>query len=144
MSREVGRPSKLTPEVQEKICQILRGGNFKNVACEYAGVSQRVFREWMKKGAEGEQPYEDFRRAVIEAEKSAEIRAVGLIIKAAQEDPRHAQWWLSHRFPERWADRQRQELRAQHKVRLESPLKDVPNEDILQFVRTNGGTKPED
>lgn len=55
--------------------------------------------------------FRDFRKAVIEAEKAAEIRAVALVMQAAQNDPRHAEWWLSHRWPERWGEKTR--IRAQ-------------------------------
>lgn len=103
MSRGAGRPPKLTNEVQERICQALAAGNYRTVAAQWAGVSQRVMREWMAKGkSEKSGPYKDFRRRVLEAEKSAEIRAVGLVMKAAQEDAKHAQWWLERKFNARW------------------------------------------
>jgi hypothetical protein len=36
--------------------------------------------------------------------------AVGQVMKHAAEDPKHAEWWLARKFPERWADRSRQQL----------------------------------
>lgn len=116
----MGRPgpkTKLTPEVQERLCTALRGGNFRKTACAWAGIPYRSFHEWMLKGERKKSgPLAEFRRAVIEAEKAAEIRAVALVLKAAEKDPRHAEWWLSHRFPERWADKARHEMRLAAKA----------------------------
>lgn len=122
----MGRPSKLTEETQRKICLALRGGNFRSTAAQWAGVSTRVFQEWMKLG--GERPksrHGRFRAAIIEAEKSAEIQAVGRIIKAAEKDPKHAEWWLSHRFPERWADQARMKMRAELTGKRGGPIETV-------------------
>lgn len=98
-----GRPPKLSAEVMDKLCQALSAGNFRTPAAEWAGIAASTFHEWMRRGKEekaGE--YRDFRRRVIEAEKSAEIRAVGLVMKAAAEDARHAEWWLERKFNARW------------------------------------------
>jgi hypothetical protein len=107
-----GRPRLLeTPEGQEKAArclQALRGGNFRNVACDWAGIPDSSFRDWIAEGEKGApQSSVDFRRQVLEAEKAAEIRAVGLIMKAAANDPKHAEWWLERKFPERWGRRDR-------------------------------------
>lgn len=103
-----GRPSLLTDETQAKIIAALRSGNFRNAAFGFAGVSPRTAREWMATGKDPKSKRcHDFRRAVLEAEKQAEIRAVALVMKAAEKDPKHAEWWLSHRWPGRWADKSR-------------------------------------
>lgn len=90
----------------DKLCQALAAGNFRNVAAEWSGIGVRTFRDWMKRGKEQKTgPYRDFRRRVLEAEKQAEIRVVGLVMKAAAEDPKHGEWWLERKFPERWGRR---------------------------------------
>lgn len=33
-----GRPTKLTPEVQEKMLVAIRGGNYREVASQWAGI----------------------------------------------------------------------------------------------------------
>lgn len=98
-----GRPSKMTPEVQEKILSALRAGNFRGVACAYAGIGQRTLREWMQFGeAKPKSRFGAFRRQVVEAEKSAEMRMVALVMKAATSDARHAEWWLERKANARW------------------------------------------
>ncbi len=102
----MGRPSKLTPEVQARIVQAISGGNFRQVAAEWAGVSAKTLREWMARGAKAKTgPFAEFRAAVLEAERAAEIRMVALVMKAAADDPKHAEWWLERKCPSRWARR---------------------------------------
>ncbi len=102
-----GRPTKCTPEAQTKIVQAIAGGNYREVAAQWAGVAPETLGRWLSRKRE---PYLSFRRAVLEAEQAAEIRAVALIMKAAAEDPKHAEWWLERKFHERWGRRDRTEL----------------------------------
>ena len=100
---KAGRPTKLTPEVQDKICAALRGGNWRKVAARWAGIGERTFERWMKQGGEESKgPLADFVVRVIEAEEAAEIRMVALVMTAAAKDPRHAEWWLERKHPDRW------------------------------------------
>ena len=47
------------------------------------------------------------------------IEPPALIVQAAAQDPKHAEWWLSHRHSERWADRARMEMRHSGKLEME-------------------------
>lgn len=109
--RGPGRPSVVTPEAIEKLCQALSAGNWRRVAAEWAGMSYRVFSEWMQRGKrQARGKYRNFRRQVLEAEKRAEIRAVGIVMQAAQQDARHAEWWLERKLPMRWGRRMPQAI----------------------------------
>jgi len=99
----MAKTSLLTKEVQEKIVESLKVGNFREPSVKYAGISMRTFQNWMRRGKEEEEGiYVDFRSAVIEAEESAEIHAVKTIVDFGNEDPKHLQWWLERKFPDRW------------------------------------------
>ena len=110
--RRAGRPTKLTPEVADKICQAIAGGNYREVAAAWAGIGERTLREWMQRGESPRSRYHDFRRRVLEAEQAAEIRAVGLIMAKAATDPVHAQWWLQRKHPERWGRQDRSDVKV--------------------------------
>ena len=103
----MGRPTKLTPEVQTKIVQAIAGGNYKEIAAEWAGIAPDTLSRWLSRARE---PYLTFRRAVLEAERVAEIRCVALIMKGAAEDPKHAEWLLERKHHERWGRRDRHEV----------------------------------
>jgi hypothetical protein len=97
-----GRPNKLTPRIKAKILKALRAGNFREVAAKYAGVVPSTLRLWMQKGKAGESPYAAFSASVEEAETNAEIEAVDTILEVGKQDIKHLEWWLRHKYPERW------------------------------------------
>ncbi|HXF72327.1 MAG TPA: hypothetical protein VNO79_06935 [Actinomycetota bacterium] len=73
----MARPTKLSPEVQARICQAIRAGNYRETAARYAGIGISTFYAWLQRGERaaeelarlGELP----RRALL-----AEARARGL------------------------------------------------------------------
>ena len=98
-----GRPSKLTPERQQKLVEAITAGNYYETACTYAGIAYSNFRAWMIKGEQ--QPtgkYHDFREAIERAEAAAEARAVVHWQKAMPDDWRAAQMFLERRHRDRW------------------------------------------
>ncbi len=134
MMGKAGRPTKLTPEIQQRIVDALKSGNFRVSAARWGGVAFRTFSEWMASGeAEPDGKWGEFRRAVIEAEESAEIRAVALIMKAALTDAKHAEWWLSHRHSVRWAEKKNVKMSGEVGVR---PLEKLSGERITELLET--------
>ena len=100
----LGRPTRLTPEIQGKIVKALTAGNFRRPAVKWAGVGYRTFLTWMERGLD-EQPGQihcDFRRAVEEAECTAEILAVARIMEAGKADVNHYKWYLERKHWQRW------------------------------------------
>jgi len=111
----MARPSKLTPEVQEKIARAIRAGNYPEVAARHAGIHPATYYRWMERGelegdAPEDDPYRSFRAEVERALADAEAGEVGLIIQSAKAgDWRAAAWLLERRFGERWGRRERVE-----------------------------------
>lgn len=103
--RKAGRPSKLTAEVQDKIVRAISTGNWLETACAYAGVDSSTVRRWIAKGEaeDAEEPFRTFCTTIKQAKAEAEIRAVALIQKAAQDGTWQASaWYLERSFPDRW------------------------------------------
>jgi len=101
--RKKGRPTALTPTIQALIVRLVKAGNYGNVAARWAGISPDTMSRWLHRPGE---PYESFRRAIEEADAAAEVELVDRIVRAADADPRHAQWLLARKHPERWAARE--------------------------------------
>lgn len=79
-----------------------------------AGVSPKVMRQWMARGKrEPHSIYGEFRSLVLEAESSAETRAVKRIYKA---DPALLLKMISARYPDRWAAQYKFELNRMHGI----------------------------
>jgi transposase len=104
----LGRKTKLTPEVEEKIVSAIRAGNYAQVAAEYAGISKRTFYNWLQWGQEGRRrPYVHFLHAVKTAEREAEGRAVAIVQKHMADNWQAAMTYLERKHPERWGRRDR-------------------------------------
>ena len=104
---KIGRPERVpTAEEQSRICQCLQDGNYREVAVQWGGVPMRTFCKWMVKGKKSTDPkcpFRQFRQAVLDAERMAEMEMVEVVRKAAKNNAKHAQWYLERKFPERWA-----------------------------------------
>lgn len=110
MARRPGRPTKLEPERKERILQALKAGNYRQVACEYAGVSYGTFSKWMAQGVRRPATeYGEFRKAVLEAERQAEVTCVARVMKATETDWKAAGWWLERKRSSRWARKEKLE-----------------------------------
>jgi len=108
----LGRPSKLTPEAQEIICDHIRAGSYLNVAAQTIGVAPETISEWKLWGREDIQNgvedsiYARFWEAVARAEAQAEFAGVLRIRSAGIADWKAEAWFLERRFPERWSPKQ--------------------------------------
>jgi hypothetical protein len=95
----VGRPTKCTPELQQRILLALRAGSHAVVAAKFAGVGESTFHSWMNKQRA---PYRDFRAACDKAIAESEVALIGAIMQGARQSPGAALKMLERRFPERW------------------------------------------
>jgi hypothetical protein len=112
-----GRPTKLTPETQDRIVNAIRVGATYELAAQFGGISYSTFNNWMARGRteverrdnprvqEGssqwnaEQPYVEFLEAIKGAEGDAAIKWLALIDKAAADTWQAAAWKLERRYP---------------------------------------------
>lgn len=127
-----GRPTKLTPALQAKLCKLIRAGNFRNIAAAAVGIPARTLQVWLAKGKQSKTGvYREFRHALMAAEKAAETDMVALIIKAAKKDAKHAEWWLERKHHKRWGRRDR--IQAEVAGKNGGPV-----EHVLVYMPDNG------
>lgn len=50
MSQEIGRPTLLTPALQDEISRYLQSGVTVETACAACGISAATYRSWLKQG----------------------------------------------------------------------------------------------
>lgn len=112
----MARPTKLTQELQDKIVDVIRAGNYIETAASFAGLSKNTLYDWMKRGArereridntgkkmlKKEQPFVEFSDAIEKALAEAEMRDVLRIGEASKSDWKAAAWRLERKFPQRW------------------------------------------
>ena len=109
--KPVGRPLRLTPDVQQRICTALAVGATYAHAAQYGGVSYDAFNEWLHRGENGDSPeFVEFRQAVKDAEARATVAWLTNIEQAATEGAWQASAWkLERRFPRDYGRFERQE-----------------------------------
>lgn len=80
----MARPTKLTPQTQARICQLLRKGVPRERSSRLAGVDPATFHRWMGQGLEEEegQLHHEFRKAVLRAEDSLVDRMMASVVDA--------------------------------------------------------------
>lgn len=108
----IGRPTKLTPQVQQKIVFAIANGNAEETAAEYAGIGATTFFRWMRQGAEARKgsPLWQFRQAVKEAQVNAEMSHVITIEQARSAHWQANAWWLERRRNDRWGKKENIEI----------------------------------
>ena len=110
--RKGGRPTKLTPELQQSVIDLLRRGNYLETTALAVGVDKATIRLWLSKGKKAKTGiYKRFYAAVRRALSEAEVLDVDTIRKAAASDWRAAAWRLEHRYPQRWG-----KIKTKHEV----------------------------
>ena len=125
----IGQRTKLTPELQDAICALIRDkGSYPEVAAAACGISHTTFYEWMARGrvrsssttpgsAEPVEPgtrglgdpqglYADFADAINKANADLEVVLVTDALKKSREskNPLSPVILLSRRFRERWSE----------------------------------------
>lgn len=102
-----GRPTKLTPELQEKIVRVIRAGNYIKTACLACGITQMTYERWMKRGSESKRGiFVDFVEAIKKAEAEAEVANLKIVEVASCRNWQAAAWFLERKYPDRWGRKQ--------------------------------------
>ena len=123
--KNLGRPTKLTEEVQEKILGAVRAGIWLDQAAALAGIAASSLYLWADKGQRAlelaevenraltpsEAVYADFSESLKKARAEAEARNITLVQQAASAGTwQAAAWFLERSFPNRWGRKDRMEV----------------------------------
>src|SRR6267142_3601228 len=133
----MGRP-KLDPATTQRIVDLIRAGNYLEVAATAAGIHRSTLYRWLRHGREQKRGrYRMFLSQVEKAQAEAESRDVALIAKAASEDWRAAAWRLERKAPRRYGPKV--QLAVQQELdavlgRLEKGLPSETYEQVLQLM----------
>lgn len=129
--RRKGKPRVLTDAKINRICDLIRKGNFMKQACISTGVNYETFRSCMNKGKKGIRPYDQWYEQVEIAKADAETGIVNML--ADQIDKGNvgvAQWMLARKYPQRWERSQKQEVKIDNTQKLEIvKFSDLSKED---------------
>ena len=93
----MGRPTKCTPKVIATITRVVGNNGTYELAAKAAGVTYESMRQWMLRGATGDEPYLGFLVALQKAEADAAERCLARIDTAARKGNWTADAWLLER-----------------------------------------------
>lgn len=137
----MARPSKLTPEVQTLVVEMLQAGNFIETAAAAAGIDRDTIRQWLKRGARAKSgKFRRFRDEVVKAMAESEAGLIALVGNAAiggdgvRGQWQAAAWLLERKFPEKYARRQKIEAKV---TQIRDPFEGRSPEE-LAFYADNG------
>lgn len=130
----VGRKTKLTKDLMQEAERLLKLGVYTNVVCDYLGIHRSTWYRWIEDGEEAKIGLKrEFCDMVVRAESHAEIRNLKIIqLEAENGNWNAARWFLEHKFPKRWGNRQELNLTGEvtQKVRNEVDLSKLSIEEI--------------
>ena len=136
---------KLTPELQDRLCTLIRVGNTVEVAADAVGISESTFYLWMERGTKSGGSYtryRNFRSEVERARAEAEATLVARISKAAQNGSwSAAAWLLERRAPDRWgkANERNRDGEGENEGLRSGPVGKVEDELAALKKRKAGG-----
>ena len=97
----MARPTKLTPEVEERLVQAISVGATYKDACACAGISYQTFLNWQKRAErEDDERFVGFLDRIKRAQGEAAVGLLATINKTAHRDWKDAAWMLERRYPE--------------------------------------------
>jgi transposase len=141
----VGRP-KLDPAMTQRIIDLIRAGNYLEVAATAAGIHRSTLYRWMRHGRDQKRGrYRKFLSQVEKAQAEAEARDVAIIAKAAPDDWRAAAWRLERKAPRRYGPRVQLAVQQELEAvlgRLEKGLPPETYEKVLQIMTAEDNDPP--
>lgn len=108
----MSRPTKLTPEIQTRVCDLIRACVPKRTACRCVGINRSTLADWMKRGEDGDPVYADFFAAMDQADAESESTLAQRV--QASEDPKLALEALKSRYHRTWNPAIKTEAKVQH------------------------------
>ena len=141
----MARP-KLDPALTQRLVDLLRAGNYLEVAATAVGIHRSTIHRWMRLGRKQVRGrYRKFLTSVEKAQAEAESRDVALIAKAASDDWRAAAWRLERKQPRRYGPRVAVSVQQELDAVLDRPKKGLPletYEKVLELMAADGALVP--
>jgi hypothetical protein len=144
-----GRPTKLTDEVCDMICQCVSKGLPIKLSCHYAGIDYSTYNKWMHISEQDDAPQEyiDFFNRVKRKQAEFVLEMQEIVNQAARErTPFYATWTLEKQYGEFYNTKQFISAETKNENINENvdvkPTKEVEQEILSKLARisTNEGT----
>lgn len=118
--RKKAKPRAIKPSQIDKICNLIRAGNYVKPSVLAVGVNYNTFLGYMKKGKKEIRPYDEYYKKVEQAKAEFETGAVSKISESGADGNVGAYMWMLPRmYPKRWQSTQRIEAEVDNTQKIE-------------------------
>ena len=118
--RRKAKPRAIKPSEIDKICGLIRSGNYVKTSVKAVGVNYNTFLTYMKQGKKGIRPYDEYYEKVEMAKAGFETDAVSSISESGANGNVGAYMWMLPRmYPKRWQTTQRIEAEVDNTQKIE-------------------------
>ena len=118
--RKKAKPHAIKPSQIDKICDLIRCGNYVKTSVKAVGVNYDTFLGYMKKGKKMIRPYDEYYEKVEQAKAEFEAGAVSKISESGENGNVGAYMWMLPRmYPKRWQTTQRSEVKVDNTQQIE-------------------------
>ena len=141
----MARP-KLDEDTTQRIVDLVRAGNYLEVAALAAGIHKTTLHRWLRLGRDQKRGrYRKFVEVVERAQGESEARDVALIAKQAPTDWRAAAWRLERKSPRRYG--QKVQISVEEELegvvdRLKAGLDAATYEKVLEILSSDDPLPP--
>jgi hypothetical protein len=103
----MGRKTKLQDDIQHRLISAIEKGLTIVDACEYAGISEKTYYNWLNKNTdeikdeEERKKFVQFLQDIKKAQSECQMYCLDFIMK--DKSWQSKAWLLERRFPDRWA-----------------------------------------
>lgn len=124
----MGRRTKLTPDIVQKLVEAISIGCTYEQACDYAGIAASTFYAWMSNGRNGKEGFIEF----LETIKKANAKSVVANLAVVQRAARDGQWQAAAFILERRHGFLRQ---PENPVQINIDASQISIDNLLQQVK---------
>lgn len=117
----------------DKICNLIRSGNYVKTSVNAVGVNYNTFIQYMNRGKKGHEKYAPWYEQVEQAKAEFESGAVSKIAESGSDGNIGAYMWMLPRmYPQRWGKVNRQEVKVDNsqQITIKRYSDTVKNSDI--------------
>ena len=137
----MGRRTKLTEEIQNKIIQAVQTGATYEICAQFAGIAPSTLYLWMKQGRERKSKAKiEFLESIKRAESKGAVVNLGLIQRAAQDGDWKASAWILERrhgyLRERNVNRNEEEDQQQL-LEISNDTKEILKSQLEQSIKAS-------
>jgi hypothetical protein len=133
--------TKLTPDLSQKILNLVKMGNTVTIAVDVVGISRETYYAWIKRGKKDKEAgkktiFSDFSDEVERAPSFTFAFHVGRIYEDAKINANSSKWWLEKKHPDQFGSKQQLEISGPNGGAIE--ISDT-RQAVLDFLRNRNG-----